>query len=112
MRPYMLELQLMNVTRRRYTTVDTSTTYIVAVEQDPTALARKHWFEAHITVTDEKSGKELPLPAFIETYRIGEPERPFRDVIRTDFDGDQEAALSHQFDTIFRRVYQFIERGH
>ena len=102
----------MNVTRRRYTTVDSSTTYIVAVAQDPTALARKHWFEAKITVLDEKSGKHLPLPPFIETYRIGEPERPFRDVIRTDFDGDQEAALSHQFDTIFRRVYQFIERGH
>lgn len=102
----------MNVTRRRYTTVDSSTTYIVAVAQDPTALARKHWFEAKITVQNEKSGKQLALPAFIETYRIGEPERPFRDVIRTDFDGDQEAALSHQFDTIFRRVYQFIERGH
>lgn len=102
----------MNVTRRRYTTVDSSTTYIVAVAQDPTALARKHWFEATITVLDEKSGMQLTLPPFIQTYRIGEPERPFRDVIRTDFDGDQEAALSHQFDTIFRRVYQFIERGH
>jgi hypothetical protein len=108
----MLELQDMNVTRRRYTTVDTSATYIVAVAQDPTALARKHWFEAHITVTDEQSGKTMALPPFIETYRIGEPERPFRDVVNTDFDGDQEAALSHQFDTIFRRVYQFIERGH
>ncbi len=108
----MLELHHMNVTRRRYTKVDASTTYIVAVAQDPTALARKHWFEAQITVTDERTGKALDLPAFIQTYRIGEPERPFRDVIKTDFDGDQEAALSHQFDTIFRRVYQFIERGH
>ena len=108
----MLELHHMNVTRRRYTKVDASTTYIVAVAQDPTALARKHWFEAQITVTDERTGKALDLPAFIQTYRIGEPERPFRDVIKTDFDGDQEVALSHQFDTIFRRVYQYIERGH
>ena len=75
-------------------------------------MARKHWFEATITVTDETSGASMKLPPFIETYRIGEPERPVRDVVKTDFDGDQEAALSHQFDTIFRRVYQFIERGH
>lgn len=102
----------MNVTRRRYTTVDTLTTYIVAVAQDSTALARKHWFEANITVTVESSGDLMKLPPFIETYRIGEPERPFREIVKTDFDGDQEAALSHQFDTIFRRVYQFIERGH
>jgi hypothetical protein len=102
----------MNVTRRRYTTVDTSTTYIIAVAQDPTALARNHWFEAHVTVTDEMSGVGMKLPQFIETYRIGEPERPFRDIVKTDFDGDQEAALSHQLDTIFRRIYQYIERGH
>jgi len=102
----------MNVTRRRYTTVDTSTTYIVAVAQDPTALARKHWFEAQVTVTNEATGASMKLPPFIETYRIGEPERPFREIVKTDFDGDQEAALSHQFDTIFRRVYQYIERGH
>jgi hypothetical protein len=54
----------------------------------------------------------MKLPPFIETYRIGEPERPFREIVKTDFDGDQEAALSHQFDTIFRRIYQYIERGH
>ena len=103
---------IMIETRRRYVNVERSATYIVSVSHDPSALARKHWLETSVVVTDETTLAPLSLPKHLSTYQIGDVERPFRELVLIDFDGDQEAALQHQMDTIFRRIYQYIERGH
>ncbi|MBC8143752.1 MAG: hypothetical protein H7Y38_20165 [Armatimonadetes bacterium] len=98
--------------RRRYTTVDGKTDWIVSATYDEAKLDTRHWFEAKIAAVNEKSGKEYPFPPEIALYRIGEIEHAFRDYVRIDFAGDREAALSHFMNTIYRRVYAYIERGH
>ena len=98
--------------RRRYTTVDGKRDWIVTVAWDEGALDRVHWFEAKVAAQDEATGEALPLPPELATYRIGEVERPFREYVRLDWDGDREAAVRHFLDTIYRRVYAFVERGH
>ena len=98
--------------RRRYTTVDGSLDWIVTVAWDESALEKRHWFEAKLSAVAEASGELLKLPPELATYRIGETEHPFRDYVRIDWDGDREAAIGHHIDTVYRRVYAFIERGH
>ena len=102
----------MTTVRRRYTTVDGKGDWIVAAAYDETRLDTTQWFEAAITATNEKSNKKYPFPPEIATYRIGEIEHRFREFVALDYNGDQEAAINHLMDTIFRRVYAFIERGH
>lgn len=98
--------------RRRYTSVDGSRDWIVTVAWDESALEKSHWFEAHVAVVGEASGESLKLPPEMATYRIGEIEHSFREYVRIDWDGDQEAAIRHYLNTIYRRVYAFIEHGH
>lgn len=98
--------------RRRYTTVDKSTDWIVTVSWDPAILNRAQWFEAHVAAVDERTGRRLNFPPEITTYRVGEIEHTFRQYVALDWGGDREAAISHLLDTIYRRVYSFIERGH
>jgi len=108
----MLQSLAMVRERRRYTTVDGNRDWVVTVEWDDTAVDHAHWFESRISVRDEKSGETMVLPRELSTYRIGEIEHSVRDIIRLDWDGDRDAALSHFRHTIFRRIYSFIERGH
>ena len=108
----MLQSAAMARVRRRYTTVNGNDDWIVSVAYDDQALTRAHWFEAQITAVNEATGKNFSFPKELATYRIGETEHPFRDYIRMDFGGDTEAALAHLLDTIYRRVYAYIERGH
>ncbi|MBC7809368.1 MAG: hypothetical protein H7145_24805 [Akkermansiaceae bacterium] len=98
--------------RKRYTTVDGKNDWIVSATYDETKLDTMHWFETRIKAVNEKTGKEYPLPPEIALYRIGEIEHAFRDYVKVDFGGDREAAISHFMNTIYRRVYSFIERGH
>ena len=98
--------------RRRYTTVNGNDDWIVSVSYDDHALTRAHWFEAQVSATHEASGKTFALPKELATYRVGETEHPFRDYVRMDWGGDTEAAIAHLLNTIYRRVYAFIERGH
>ena len=100
------------IVRKRYTTVDGKTDWIVSATYDETKLDRAHWFEAKISAKNEANGKEYPLPPEVALYRVGEIEHAFRDYVRIDFAGDREAALTHIFGTIYRRVYAYIERGH
>ena len=102
----------MALVKRRYTTVDRSVDWIVTVSWDERSLDRAHWFEAHVGAVDEKSGSRFKLPAEIATYRIGEIEHSFRQYVALDWGGDREAAINHFLDTIYRRVYSYIERGH
>lgn len=99
-------------TRRRYTAVDRSEDWLVTVAWDERALDTAHWFEGRVDVVGERTGRKVALPRDLATYRVGEVERPFRDYVRLDFDGDRDAALQHLLNTIYRRIYSFIERGH
>ncbi|MBC8102276.1 MAG: hypothetical protein H7Z41_06790 [Cytophagales bacterium] len=107
-----MEIGHLTQIKRRYTTVDRATDYIIAVGWDARALDKAKWFEAHVTVTDEKTNRALKLPRELATYRIGEIEHTFREYVALDFGGDREAAIDHLTDTIYRRLHQFIERGH
>lgn len=98
--------------KRRYTTVAEKQDWIVSVSYDEAALAHAHWFEASVSAVNEASGKPCKLPKELATYRIGETEHPFREYVRMDWAGDTEAAIAHLTDTIYRRVYAYIERGH
>ncbi|MDX1934072.1 MAG: hypothetical protein SFU56_15840 [Capsulimonadales bacterium] len=98
--------------KRRYTTTDGRNDWIVTVSYDERGLSSAHWFEAGVAAVNERTGAKYPLAPEIATYRIGEVERPFRDFVRLDFDGDREAAIDHLLNTIYRRVYSYIERGH
>jgi hypothetical protein len=73
--------------RRRYTTVDGKVDWIVTLSYDESALNRAHWFEAKIAARNEATGASFAFPKEI-------------------------AAMRHVSDTIFRRVYSYIERGH
>ena len=97
--------------KRRYTTI-AGVDWIVTATWDESALNKAHWFEAQIEAVEEKTGRKYVFPREIRTYRIGEAERPFRDWVDRDWDGDREAAIHHHLGTVFRRVYDFIERGH
>lgn len=108
----MLQSAAMARFRRRYTTVKGNDDWIVSVSYDDQALARVHWFEAQVSATHEATGKTFAFPKELATYRVGETEHPFRDYVRMDWGGDTEAATAHLLDTIYRRVYAFIERGH
>lgn len=99
-------------TRRRYTTNDGKSDWIVTVGYDDRKLDSAHWFEAKVQVKNERNGDELALPPEIRTYRIGEVEHTFRQYVALDFGGDTEAAIRHFLDTIYRRIYSYIERGH
>ena len=101
----------MAMTTRRYTTVDGTNDWIVSVSYDEKALAASHWFKTSVSATNEKTGKRFSFPPEIATYRIGEVERTFRQLIDRDFSGDTEAALRHHLDSIYRRVYSCIEYG-
>ncbi len=96
--------------KRRYTTVDGTKDYIVTASFAD--VSSEHWFEVQVDVIDEGSGARLRLPAELATYRVGEIEHRFRDIVRLDFGGDPEAAVDHILATLFRRIYTFIERGH
>jgi hypothetical protein len=99
-------------TKRRYTTVDKSADYIISVGWDAQTLDKARWFEAHVTATNEATGKALKLPGELSTFRIGEIEHTFREYVALDWGGDREAAINHLSNQIYRRVHQFIERGH
>lgn len=99
-------------TKHRYTSVDGKNDFIVTVGVDPAALDRAHWFEASVGVENERTGEKMKLPRELATYRIGEIEHSFKQFVALDFGGDRDAAVSHHLDTIYRRVYSFIERGH
>lgn len=98
--------------RRRYTTVDGTNDWIVSVSYDENALKKAHWFEAQVSATNEATGEAFPFPKELATYRAGEVEHPFRDIVRIDFAGDTDAAVGHLLSTIYRRTYSYIERGH
>ncbi|MFM7322899.1 MAG: hypothetical protein ACKO5K_15475 [Armatimonadota bacterium] len=98
--------------RRRYTTVAQQRDWIVSASWDDSALARTHWFEANVAAVAEDDGSSFALPPEIATYRVGEIEHPFREIVRIDWAGDREAAIRHTLDSLFRRVYAYIERGH
>ncbi len=98
--------------RRRYTTVQDGKDYLVTLSYSEESLETRHWFETQVSVQEEISGTPVKLPRELATYRVGETERPYRELIQIDFDGDREAALSHLLGTICRRVYAYIERGH
>lgn len=108
----MLQSAAMARVKRRYTTVDGTNDWIVSVSYDEHALAKSHWFEAQIAATNEATGEAFVFPRELATYRVGEVEHPFREIIRLDFAGDTEAALNHLLSTIYRRTYSYIERGH
>ncbi len=108
----MLQSAAMARVKRRYTTVSGNEDWIVSVSYDDHTLTRVHWFEAQVGAVQEATGKTFPFPKELATYRIGETEHPFRDYIRMDWAGDTEAAIAHILDTIYRRVYAYIERGH
>jgi hypothetical protein len=97
--------------KRRYTTIE-GPDWIVSATWDERALEKAHWFEVQIEAVEEKTGRKYPFPREIRTYRIGETEHPFRDYVNIDWDGDREAAINHLLGTIYRRVYDYIERGH
>jgi hypothetical protein len=92
--------------------VDRSADWIVTVAWDPGTLDRAHWFEAHIDAVNERTGRAYAFPPEIATYRIGEAEHPFRRYVALDWGGDRDAAIDHLLETIFRRVYAYLERGH
>ncbi len=98
--------------KRRYGTVDKSADYIVTVSWNEEALDKAHWFESRVEAVNETTGKRFPFPPEIATYRIGEIEHSFRQYVALDWGGDREAALRHLVETIYRRVYSYIERGH
>jgi hypothetical protein len=98
-------------TKRRYTTT-AGTDWVVTTTWDERVLDKAHWFEAKVEAVEEKTGRKYPFPREIRTYRIGEIEHAFRDIVRIDWEGDREAAVNHFLGTIHRRVYNFIERGH
>lgn len=98
--------------KRRYTTLDGRNDWIVTAAYDERALDSAHWFEARVAVENERTGDGIKLPPEIATYRIGEIEHSFRQYVALDWGGDKEAAIRHHLDTIYRRVYSFIERGH
>ncbi len=102
----------MTTVRRRYTTVDGKNDWIVSAAYDEAKLDTTHWFESRIDAVNEKTGKRYPFPPEIATYRIGEIEHNFREFVTIDYAGDREAAINHLMDTIYRRVYAYIERGH
>jgi len=97
--------------KRRYTTTD-GVDWIVTADYDERALDRAHWFEAKVEATEEKTGRKYPFPREIRTYRIGEIEHNFRQIVDIDWEGDREAAINHFLGTLYRRVYDYIERGH
>lgn len=101
----------MTEVKRRYTTLE-GDDYIVTAAYDERKLDKAHWFEAKIDAYNERTGDDFHFPREIATYRIGEAERPFRDWCARDWDGDREACINHLMGTIFRRVYDYIERGH
>jgi hypothetical protein len=107
-----MEIAHLTQSKRRYTTVDKATDYIITVGWDAQTLDKARWFETHVTITDEKTGKSFKLPKELSTYRIGEIEHTFREYVALDWGGDKEAAINHLTSTIYRRLYQFIERGH
>ena len=57
---------------------------------------------------DDEGGMQHALA----TYRIGEVEHSFQQIVQLDWGGDQEAATDHFLSTIYRRTYAYIERGH
>lgn len=99
-------------TRRRYTTVSDKKDWIVTVSWDERALDRAHWFEAKVEAVAEQGGEKFKFPREISTFRLGEIEHSFREYAVLDWEGDREAAINHFLDTIYRRVYSYIERGH
>jgi hypothetical protein len=98
--------------KRRYTTIDGQNDWIVTVAYDERAIPRSHWFEAQVSAKNERTGGEFKFPREIATYRIGEIEHTWAQIINLDFGGDREAALHHTLDSVYRRVYAYIERGH
>lgn len=102
----------MTQVKRRYTTVDGKNDWIVSASYDEAGFDRAHWFEVPISAENERTGEKMKFPPELRTYRIGEIEHTFKQYVDIDFGGDLSAAVQHHLDTIFRRVYSFIERGH
>ena len=102
----------MTQVKRRYTTADGKNDWIVTVTYDERGLDHAHWFETQVSAQNERTGERYRFPPEIRTYRIGEVEHGFRQFVALDWGGDREAAIQHHLDTIYRRVYSYIERGH
>ena len=102
----------MTQVKRRYTTVDKKNDWIVDVSYDEPRLDKAQWFEAQVAAENERTGEKYKFPPEIRTYRVGEIEHNFGQYVQIDWGGDREAAIRHYLDTIYRRVYSFIERGH
>jgi hypothetical protein len=102
----------MTQVKRRYTTADKRNDWIVTVSYDERGLDKAHWFEAQVAAENERTGEKMKFPPELRTYRIGEIEHTFRQYIDLDFGGDCEAAIEHHLNTIYRRIYDYIARGH
>ncbi len=96
--------------KKRYTSTD-GVDYIVTVSWDERKLDKAQWFEANVEATQEGTTFSYPFPPEIRTYRIGEIEHTFREYVNIDWEGDREAAINHFLATIYRRVYDYLERG-
>ena len=108
----MLQSAAMARVRRRYTTVDNQNDWIVSVSYEEATLPKNHWFEAQVSAVNEATGVIFSFPKELATYRIGEVEHSFQQIVQLDWGGDQEAATDHFLSTIYRRTYAYIERGH
>lgn len=104
--------QQITTVKRRYTSNDGKNNWIVSAAYDAGGLGSMHWLEVSVAATNEGSDESFKFPPEIRTYRIGEVENSFQQSVALDFGGDRDAALDHHLNTIFRRVYSYIERGH
>jgi hypothetical protein len=87
-------------------------TYDMTMSWNETFKDSDHVFPIHFQFVDKSTGRAVVLPREIATFALGGPEDTLTYRIQTDYAGSREAMIGDFTEMAYRRVTDWLERGH
>jgi len=97
--------------KSRYHCID-GRTYDVSMSWGENFKDADNVFKIAFTALDTTTSRPLKLPREIGTYAIGDPEETMGERVKFYYGGSRELLMSDYLTTAYRRVCDWIERGH
>ncbi len=69
-------------------------------------------FKIAFAATDQSSKRALKMPREIATYAIADPGEPLGERVKYYYHGDRQLLMTDYLTSAYRRVTDWIERGH
>ena len=73
---------------------------------------KDHIFKITFKAVDQASDLPYVLPREIATYQIGDPDENLGERVKYYYENSRELLMSDYLTTAYRRVCDFLQRGH